>query len=461
MKKYCKQLLVAFLLTITMSLASGETFYAVEDIVVYDIDELSMTIQIPNEIKVINRGVKQNDPLFQDGTFDYIQTMSDLRENDVYLLGKNFDKSYVLEVIMTNDNESAGYSDYKMLSSKAQEELLKSISSKENTIACSIYNTDSARYIESLSKNYVEGKACFSKEYYTLVNGKNILVRINSFDDQLSEDEMAQLKTIVDSIVFANSSNWSFASSFIGTTVCAIILIMGFTIIAVIKIKDIPISKKVHTVLNKIKSNLKTPENNDEETESQMIIDFLSTDKELEDKESQEFATTSLEQLNKTENDEVRFTDSIDISVDGLSTEIDEDEEINVLTESDFEFLDEKVDKNVGKSVMYSNDNSVNPDSEKFSLKETVSEIVNTTSTENTNNKRDSNNSESESPSAFVKENNNNSANNDDNFSEIDLAAAIANFEDDAERRRIRREEFRNKNKENNKSTIWSKTKSK
>ena len=166
----------------------------------YEIEEPVMTIDIPTNITVVDSTTKQSSPLFQEGGFDYIQTMSKFRENGDYLYGKGNGGAFEFELAIIGDTDKIA--DLSKLSDKKRQKLLSEISQQPEVVECEFYNNNAGYFVKISKSTADSSNRTFSEEYMTVYDSKDITVRFSSVNDSLTKQELEQLKQIVDSIRF-------------------------------------------------------------------------------------------------------------------------------------------------------------------------------------------------------------------------------------------------------------------
>ena len=235
--KKSKLLAITLSLIITLLALPCFTAAAEENTVPYEVDELVMTIDIPSDVSVITSSVKKNDELFQDGTFDYISTMTKMRDDSALLYGKSVRNHYGIEIIAT-DNES-GVKNLSKLSEKKQNKLLQKYSSQEDIVESSIYNNGkSTFFFSSRTLNNASGRF-FYCDYYTVYNGNDITVRIISENDNINDNELAILKAAADSIRFPVKHKFTFSSlKGRGLFITFLVILAGFILVILYRRHD-------------------------------------------------------------------------------------------------------------------------------------------------------------------------------------------------------------------------------
>ena len=170
----------------------------------YNIPEADISVELPDNIIVATQGIRENDDLFDKdkGGWDYIQTMSEMRDNGDNLLGKASDNSYKIEV-KVSDNSSI--KDLNKLSDKKLNAFFDTIRSESDVFEVSEKQINSQKYAGVVRNTKLSETALYSYEYVTVSDSKNITLKITSYNDRLNDSETELLSTIVSSITFSNA----------------------------------------------------------------------------------------------------------------------------------------------------------------------------------------------------------------------------------------------------------------
>lgn len=202
---------------------------AAEDYTPYDVPELAMTIDIPSRVSVITSSVKKSDPLFGDGTFDYIEALTKMRDDSALLYGKSIKDDYEIEVIgYKNENRIKNLS---KLSEKKIEKLFAAYGNQEDIVESKMYYSNGLTFFfSSRTLNNASGRF-FYCDCYTVYNGSDITIRIISRNDNIKDSELDILKGMTDSIKFPEKRKFSFAavqgrSVFITFIVIAVLFVL-------------------------------------------------------------------------------------------------------------------------------------------------------------------------------------------------------------------------------------------
>ena len=217
----------------------------------YHIPETEMTIELPDNIIAAAQGIKANDDLFDKdkGGWDYIKTMSEMRENGDYLLGKPSDNSYKLEVKISDNSD--GIKNLCKLSDKKRSAFYDSIRSQSDVFEVAEKQINSIQYAGVVRNTKLSDIALYSYEYVTVADSKNITVKITSYNDRLTNDETKLLENAVSSIVFSNADAVHTVPKIGGSIIFAFCVITaGFAFLVICKLNE----ESVHKILEKIKA---------------------------------------------------------------------------------------------------------------------------------------------------------------------------------------------------------------
>ena len=274
-KLFCVTLAaVLFLLSIIPFTAD-----AASDTVKYEIPELSMTLDVPSDVKIISQGIKQSDPVFLNKSFDYIQVMTKFRDHGDYYYGKSLNMNYEFELkVLADENKTDNFT---KLSVKKQQTILEKYSHQPDVLDYSIYKNNTADYIEiSRSITDLDGRF-FSKEYCTIYKGYVITVKLTSQNDSLTAQEEEIIKAIADSICFPRERVVDISKLLTKSIIipfCFIVLL--FVILVIIKVRSIKKEQyRVQRKQRRLKERQERDEKEKTEAEKQANSSFNSDKK--------------------------------------------------------------------------------------------------------------------------------------------------------------------------------------
>ncbi len=450
---------------------------AAGDTVSYEIEELSMTMDIPQSIGIITSSVKQNDPIFKGNGLDYIETMSKLRENNDYLYGKDFTLDFEFEV-MADENQN-GVSNLKKLSEKKLEALKDDILQQENVFSAAVYQSENFIFIEIMRNTTDADGRKFSKEYYTVYNEMDIILRITSVNDNLSDTELNIIREITDSVKFPSDRKFTIKGKLTSATVVPFTLIcVCFVILAYNKIKSLQKEKMRAERRKNREENRKKEESSMKDADNSPSAES-SERKQDDSKESDSSKAVSphvsdnAEKPNSSEastaasdnNNSVETAADNESSIEQESKDIPEP--VNIIPDESEASESAEKETTASDIVPIETEKSesveageIHVENVKSSEKQAVSEITVDNLSENaenigvskpvvseSENEEKTPDAESDDPNDTEKHQSSKDSEEHSDYENVDLEAAIANFESSSENRKNRRENPKTKSK--------------
>ena len=239
---------------------------AAEDTTPFNVPELSMTVDIPSRTAVITSNVKRNDPLFEDGTFEYISIMTKMREDSALLYGRNKIDDYDIEIISTDNKNHI--KDLTKESEKKQAKLLEEYGKQDDIVESRIYSNGKMDFFfASRTSNNPSGRF-FYCDYYTVYNGSDITIRIISSNDNIKDSELEIVKSVADSIRFPEKRKFSF-SALNGKSVFVSFVIISvlFVLVVVYRRHDEKVNAFMMDKAVKLKQRIDKNKKDDDDTE--------------------------------------------------------------------------------------------------------------------------------------------------------------------------------------------------
>ena len=227
----CMLLLLINIMCVSVSVsAQGET---------YEIPEMSMSFELPSYLNVISKGIKQNDVLFTSGDFDYIQTMSVIRDNNDYYLIYDKDKTFTIEVKIS-DTEF-GFDNMSKASDKKLQSSIEALQRNSGVISADVYDSGLYKFIDVSESTNEGSNTVFTEKLITTYNKQDLSIIISSINDKPTETEHNLIKGMADSVKFPEESVLDL-SVLSPTLIGAFILLMvGFAAVVFIRLKNIPV----------------------------------------------------------------------------------------------------------------------------------------------------------------------------------------------------------------------------
>lgn len=198
MRNIFKFLLIVYLTFIMSTLAFAT------DTGLYQINELDMSIDIPNDYIVFTRDINANDPNLIAYGITKDSMISLMESGNIYLNAWDEDVNY--EIIVTMVDSPLG--DFNQFSDTTISALLSGMAStyKENDITyikSEIYQHSQAKFLKIYISQPYNGSTAYGLQYYTVYANKAINITIQSYSGSIDSTKESILKGIVDTAHFA------------------------------------------------------------------------------------------------------------------------------------------------------------------------------------------------------------------------------------------------------------------
>jgi len=248
-----KTLMAVFMAVIFIMLCVLPAFAATTK---YTLDELNMTIEVPEEFATLTRDVTDSDPNVK--LFDFTsskEVISMLKEYNGYLNTSPKNGEYGILVTMTSDKSSKSFFNLNLLSKNELQKMVdKAMKVNSHEIKYSgyeIFQHKQAKFIvfrgmikDGTEKSYIT-------QYFTIYNGQTININLYSYTGPASENAELQQKEIVNNIKFIKTLKRPFSifhitgkSSIDTTIVCVGIIAIIAVIIGITKLTKNGYDKK-------------------------------------------------------------------------------------------------------------------------------------------------------------------------------------------------------------------------
>ncbi len=201
----------------------------------YELDELNMSIPVPNDMLAITRESEKTDSYFSKFSLDYQDTMDTLIADDIYLQAMKEDGSLTLTVTMTKNSDSKDIDNYKKLSdeeiSSVKDKLLEDKAYK----SASIVDYNNVRYINLTMSTKMGKKIVQAQQYNTVINGENIVISMQAAaGEKFTTDHKELLASIIEGtniieqnffVVYQNYFIYG-GASLIGLAIVIVVLVL-------------------------------------------------------------------------------------------------------------------------------------------------------------------------------------------------------------------------------------------
>ena len=195
-----RSLMVFLILCLAFSLLSPAAFAAGSS---YKLDELGMSIELPQDYIVFTRDIKSNDPNLSAYGLTRDELYSLMVDGCIYLNAWDKDLNYEIIVTMTD----SPVEDFNLYSDTALMDLASSAEDEYRNygityIKSELYQHSQAKFIKIYISQQSNGSTVYGLEYSTVYNSKAINITLQSYSGKINSSKEAILKEIVDSVRF-------------------------------------------------------------------------------------------------------------------------------------------------------------------------------------------------------------------------------------------------------------------
>ena len=167
----------------------------------YELDEVGLTVSIPADYWVITRDTPENSSVFSELGLTKAEMMEFFKTSDAYLNGAS--KTFSDEIVISAADYSLG--NLSWFNDSALQELAENIVDvyTENGLKVSqydIYQHHQTKFFRIYSTDAAQNR--HSLQYYTIYDNKAISITMHNYAGEISADQEATLKTVVDSTQF-------------------------------------------------------------------------------------------------------------------------------------------------------------------------------------------------------------------------------------------------------------------
>ena len=181
-----KRMIKALLFVISLSVLLSTTAFATENDTRYHLDDLGMSISIPNDLAVFTRDMKANDPNLKFFGQTKESMLSIMKNGNIYLNALDKDGEYEIIVTMLD----SPLENYALLSDTTLTALASSFADayKEAGItidSSEIHQHHQAKFLELHIHQIIDGKTVYGLQFNTVYGGKAINVTFQSYSGEI------------------------------------------------------------------------------------------------------------------------------------------------------------------------------------------------------------------------------------------------------------------------------------
>lgn len=232
MKKLSKTLvsLMVAAVLITLSAISG---FAV--LMSYEINNIGLKIDIPNEYRIIMRDTPSDDPVFKQVGLDYNSVMSSLETSNVYLQGYSADNTKIIAVTMSIDDSSKEIVSYKNLEQSQLETIRQGFMVSDMYTDSDILENGEIKMIYLEFQSNANDVDIYGVQGNVVENGMNYNIVLQKTGSALTQSEKNEFTSIINSVEIREPDTGVFTGNIILTLLivflCAVVVILFVVII--------------------------------------------------------------------------------------------------------------------------------------------------------------------------------------------------------------------------------------
>ena len=164
----------------------------------YEIDELNMSIPIPNDMLALTRNSEKTDPFLSKFGLKYKDTIENFENGNIYLQAMKEDGSLTLTVTMTQDKNSEQINNYESLSDDEIKGVMNRYLNDNAYKSGSVVEFNNIKYIYLTMSTKSGKKIIQAQQYSTVINGMNIIVTLDApAGEKISTDDEEMFTSVI------------------------------------------------------------------------------------------------------------------------------------------------------------------------------------------------------------------------------------------------------------------------
>ena len=218
MKKWSAIMLIfAIMWNLTCSCFAGTVFT--------EIEELNLTVDVPDNYHLLTRDIGENDPYLKEIGVTYDELLVHFRASDIYLNGIDYDNLSEFILTMREIPESQAIYDLSNLSDEELKEAINyflnysEMSEEKLYYDSNILKTDSATFLALKFRNRDGVYIAEGIQYYTVHNGQAINLIFSAYDNSYIETAFEDMDKMIKSVKFTKELETPAIGSYSGTDI--------------------------------------------------------------------------------------------------------------------------------------------------------------------------------------------------------------------------------------------------
>lgn len=229
MNRICKFLYATLMIIMILCMSVFSSF---AENAAYEIDDINMSIAVPDNMLVATRNSKQDDAFFTAFELNYAETMNVFENNNIYFEAMEKDSSITLTISMTSTTNSIEIDSYNSLEQTELDNIKNNLLQSKAYKSCSSKEYNGVTYLVLTENTKVNGKVVRAQIYNTVMNGNNYLISFKAepgkkltVDDKALFDAIMQTVSIKDG-TFLSSNGEVVLAVVLTLVILAVIIIL-------------------------------------------------------------------------------------------------------------------------------------------------------------------------------------------------------------------------------------------
>ena len=170
----------------------------------YRFDDLKMSVSVPRDYYVITRDSESDDPAFSALKLGYDETLIAFQNSDIYLRAYDPDQTFFISLIVTTSEESKTINNYSDISPSERKDILENIKSDPSVESAVEVKHNNNIFFDSSGQTADGGKKLFFEQSNTVINGMQIDLLLQKYDEEIIPSESKVLTNMANSLEFDN-----------------------------------------------------------------------------------------------------------------------------------------------------------------------------------------------------------------------------------------------------------------
>lgn len=213
--KIIKKTIISLSLAIYLLMLSATGVFAV--LMSYEINDIGLKIDIPNEYKIILRDTPSDDTVFSEMGLSYDTVKENFQSSNLYLQGYSSDKTKIISVTMTVDDSSKEIVSYSRLDQAQLDTILQGFSSSEMYKNSKVEEIGDKKLIYLEFERRANDVEIYGVQGNIVENGMNYNIILQKTGSPLTSDEKSEFTSVIKSVEIREPDTGAFTGNMILT----------------------------------------------------------------------------------------------------------------------------------------------------------------------------------------------------------------------------------------------------